>query len=754
MKRVIALRYDDSKYDMMLNIAVHYGLQYTEYENRMLFFIREEISDDRTVYFFGDLLCRIFGTAYSNQQYDYPEEQPDYEVSIYDILFAFIDHVRKSTDEKHYKEQLRKIFNQMKIDLKENLPAIHLLKDNTYTLTPTESYHSGYDVKYRIAKWKLSNNTQKEQSVRKNKRAVYRNFRWENLYESCCLYRDFVNGEIEETNSIYLLARCMCGAEKGKQKFLEIMNSEKNSDKYYRFIHWKEILTAIIKDDVPVAKCESCEYCDLCSHADNMLSTAKPTKREVRVLKKEKYVSVEKAYQELQNAFQKAVEVRDNKIHIISGQTALGKTSTYIRYMQESQKPVLIAVPTHELKEQIIRDAKIAGVKDICGTPDMNSYGISAEIINETDNMYRIGAGRYVLKFLAEKLNHIIKNDADYIKISQYLRDCKSSIKFGGHIITTHAKLLHISQNMLESHEIIIDEDILRTALRTETIEIQKVKDIISSGIFPDAINSYLTGICIKRGYHMMDGLEIFSDENQLEKLKGGNANVYGLLKSNYINIKNGKITFLIEEKLPDCKLIILSATISHEIYRKIYSDRIIEYYECPKAEYRGKVVQYTDSSYSRYALNENTDKKKLLIELCKNNEVITFKSIEQKFYTRYHFGNVEGMNHLRGKNLSVVGLPNLDETVYCLYGMRAGAEIKKATMYPQRIVYRDKSFYLNTYKNEVLQMIQTWLISSQLEQAVGRARLLREDCTVTVFAGFPVEQAEYIDKSFVWNAE
>ena len=86
-----------------------------------------------------------------------------------------------------------------------------------------------------------------------------------------------------------------------------------------------------------------------------------------------------------------------------------------------------------------------------------------------------------------------------------------------------------------------------------------------------------------------------------------------------------------------------------------------------------------------------------------------------------------------------MVGLPNLDETMYCLYGMRVGAEIKKAAIYLQRIVYMDKSFYLNTYKNEVLQMIQTWLISSQLEQAVGLARLLREDCTVTVFAGFPV---------------
>ena len=50
--------------------------------------------------------------------------------------------------------------------------------------------------------------------------------------------------------------------------------------------------------------------------------------------------------------------------------------------------------------------------------------------------------------------------------------------------------------------------------------------------------------------------------------------------------------------------------------------------------------------------------------------------------------------------------------------------------------------------------MIQTWLISSQLEQAVGRARLLREDCTVMVYAGFPVEQAEYRDKLLIQKAE
>jgi hypothetical protein len=49
------------------------------------------------------------------------------------------------------------------------------------------------------------------------------------------------------------------------------------------------------------------------------------------------------------------------------------------------------------------------------------------------------------------------------------------------------------------------------------------------------------------------------------------------------------------------------------------------------------------------------------------------------------------------------------------------------------------------TFKSDVVKTIQIWLIESLLEQAVGRARLLRYDCTVKVFAGFPVEQAEFV---------
>lgn len=750
MKCVIALKHSQTNLhgNEMLSIAYHYGLMYREYDNNMLFFFKEELADKRTAYFFGDILCAIFQTDYANRTYAYPTAfKPQPQISIYDILFAFLSCVRSLTNAKHYKEKLRKEFAKEKTEVADTLPIVYLLKDNTYTVTPLESCRYGYETRMVMAKWKLNGKTQTKQGVRnKQRRAVYRNFNWENLYDRCPLYWDFAEGKIESTQDIYFLARGMCGAEKGKNKFLEIMYSEKNAKQHYLNINWKEILTAIIKDNLPVPSCEGCNYCNSCSHSENMLSTAKPTKHEVSILKKECYVDLETAYQDLQNAFQAAMASTENKIFLIKGQTALGKTSTYLNYMKNSTHSVIIAVPTHELKEQIFRDAKSQGIENICATPNIDTYGISKEVLEEMKDFYDIGAGAYALRFLAEELQQMKKDNPDHEKISRFLKDCKNTAKFQGHIITTHAKLLHMPKEVFQTHEVIIDEDIFRTIFRTESIPMQILKKIACNQCLPDSVKSRLNGICLKRGYHKMDEFEVNLDEKQLPKIRYFGVNLYGLLRAKYIYVDREKISFLIEESLPDCKLMMLSATVCKELYQKVYLNRVIDFHECPKAEYKGQIFQYTDSSYSRYSFQNDSDKIHLLKNLCKDTVVITFKDIEKNFKTHYHFGNIEGINALKGKDLSVVGLPNLDEVVYGLYAMRAGASSAKVHMYPQRITYQNTSFFLNTYKDETLQMIQIWLLSSQLEQAVGRARLLREDCQVFVYAGFPVEQAKYID--------
>ena len=50
----------------------------------------------------------------------------------------------------------------------------------------------------------------------------------------------------------------------------------------------------------------------------------------------------------------------------------------------------------------------------------------------------------------------------------------------------------------------------------------------------------------------------------------------------------------------------------------------------------------------------------------------------------------------------------------------------------------------------KVLSAIQKMMISSDLEQSIGRARLLREECIVHVFSNFPIEQSVLIDEDYL----
>lgn len=86
--------------------------------------------------------------------------------------------------------------------------------------------------------------------------------------------------------------------------------------------------------------------------------------------------------------------------------------------------------------------------------------------------------------------------------------------------------------------------------------------------------------------------------------------------------------------------------------------------------------------------------------------------------------------------------MPNVDELVYKLYGMAAGVNPDNCNMRSMRAEYNGYDFSINSFDNEKLRIIQLWMLESLLEQAVGRARLLRFDCTVKVFARFPIDQA------------
>lgn len=97
-----------------------------------------------------------------------------------------------------------------------------------------------------------------------------------------------------------------------------------------------------------------------------------------------------------------------------------------------------------------------------------------------------------------------------------------------------------------------------------------------------------------------------------------------------------------------------------------------------------------------------------------------------------------------------VIGTPHSTEFVYKLIGLHLGIGIEGETLSVRRIQYKEHEFNFMTYKNVELRRLQTFFIGKELEQCIGRARLLRNDCTVLVFSNFPCEQAELIQDDYL----
>ena len=72
-------------------------------------------------------------------------------------------------------------------------------------------------------------------------------------------------------------------------------------------------------------------------------------------------------------------------------------------------------------------------------------------------------------------------------------------------------------------------------------------------------------------------------------------------------------------------------------------------------------------------------------------------------------------------------------------------------TLHDRRVKKGIFEFRFMTYKDLNLQRIQFWYIEGELLQAIGRARLLRENAVVWAFTNFPLEQAELIQEKYIY---
>lgn len=658
----------------------------------------------------------------------YLAEKPN-EITLQDLQLAFRCSLCDTYDEKHYMAKVRQFYEKCGVKTERNVP---LLENGQFVCTEKIPH----EKKCRT----------REKSGTNRRRKQTRNFSWDALYECCQLFRQFADGtEYYYYPELFLLATNLINIEKGKAEFLRILNLPENAGHAaYHERNWRVILNLLRDEGYQPQSCADCPYASVCNHRKNLILTAKQGRSCIRTITEKEYCTLQEAEQSLAENFQAAMASQKNGIHLIIAQTGLGKTNTYLNYLKSADKRVLIAVPTHALKWEIVQKAQRMGITNIRCTPELPT--LSDEITSQLKHNYNIGAGSVNLSVLREILSNMEPEHQDHAVLKTYLEELADVVNYEGHIVTTHERLLYFvkDEKPLCNHEVIIDEDILRTVFATETVSNEDIRQAMQCTDFKDTSKHRMQEILTTNGfrqYNVQETENTSLSKELLGQLEQISTNIIDMLSARYLCNHGESTTYIRQKPFYFQKVIVMSATANAQVYRMLLPKPVFEY-RCKTAKYRGRLKLYPQYTFSRYSLYHDPEIKSYIDSLIGDSTVITFKAFEELFGTAYHFGAVEGLNCLEGKDIAVIGLPNVNDIVYKLYGMAAGVDPQSEELCPMKVQYHGYEFYANSYRNDRLRTIQLWMLESLLEQAVGRARLLRFDCEVKVFARFPIDQA------------
>ncbi|MDY3030129.1 MAG: hypothetical protein SOS24_00010 [Clostridia bacterium] len=481
-------------------------------------------------------------------------------------------------------------------------------------------------------------------------------------------------------------------------------------------------------------RCEKfCPYCKCCHHGNNMLDTAKIKRKEIICLKEPEYCDIADVQAELKYYFYKAVNSDDNKIHIIKAQTAIGKTHLYLNYLKTADKPCIIAVPTNKLKNEVYEECVKSGINAM-ETPSIYEIkdSIPQEIYTHIDYLYNTGNHRKVMEYIKSK-SDTVSALADFVKTTKNVK------QFKGHIITTHHKVLYASYEWLKNYNIIIDEDILKTIIKNQiSVDISDIEELLENRISKRVRERLLKII------ELADDNTLFSLEPTGNCNTDAKFNLNALLNAEKFYSDGKRVVFYKTPTLKNLRYTILSATADEYIYTKYFGCDRVEFHSCKTAKYKGRLVQYFDHSYSRRYMENNENEYANIKELIGDIQKITFKKYSDD-EDGIHFGNSEGCNCMKGQDIAVIGTPHMADFLYILLGYYMGYSGNTDKLRYRETEHNGYKFWFYTYDNELLRRIQLWMIESELEQSVGRARLLREECTVHLFSDFPLRQAELV---------
>lgn len=590
----------------------------------------------------------------------------------------------------------------------------------------------------------------------------------------CQLLNDFMNGEILEHNQRFLIISNLFYINGGKNKFFEILKRYYDSETVQK---WRKDLGYMLDYKPMRCSADICPYFESCNHHGTMVDTISAD-RKVYKIKDDVFYPLEESVECLKESLERAYQNKGIGVHLIKAQTSIGKTTQYIDLiMRHPESRFLIALPTNILKKQVTEDLLRVGIPE---TDVFMTLSVSDSMFFQEEwEHIKIAHSRGIHNIKSCVLKETLKKIKDDPSKKAMTEECirliegVRAIKNERVVVTTHAALMQMTDELLSKFTIIIDEDILQLAIFNQmyTVSTDCLESVIEQAIpgYSQIANMMLGAKDNEyRKLSSRNNLPPLSEEDMIELNCSAYDNINDMQKAeSFVKMKDIQsndyvIRYFCPHKFSAQKYIILSATLNENIYRNYFGEMLpVYFYKTKQVAYRGKVIQYTYHSLGRRDLSRKMEAFEVVKKLANksNLEIITFKEgvsikgVNNMNTKDMHFGNTTGINSLSGKDIGIVGTPYKIDAAYKLIACYLGANVNNKRddkPRPRRVEYKGYSFYITSYSDDMLREVQLYAFESELEQCIGRARLLRNDCTVYVLSAFPCEQAELHTENYL----
>lgn len=448
----------------------------------------------------------------------------------------------------------------------------------------------------------------KEQKIRKDIPTLT-GYNQESLCKLCPLLNDFVNGEDIHYDQEFLLVTSLVHIKGGKKLFFD--NLQKRTGK------WNHTLNQNRKHNILNGSPMYCENSKTtCPYYNNCKGKSLYDKasRKIRKLENtEVFYKIDKCVSVLKKMLEEAVAARNADIHIIKAQTALGKTEQYAEIVKNwIGKKFIIAVPTIKLQREVAERIEAKGVEcEITesmytkiaqlGLPDLEE-----KLNKDFSKGFTKRGKKTILEYKKEHMDELSPRQLEIF--NEILKKRKIGYSGARCIVTTHALFLMKELYKMQDYEIIIDEDLLMTLFHfTSSLPLSDIEKLLELP-FIDADNREQLERILELDNEETIQVNFTSlSESVLEKLYEQRNEFTGPVpklfdSTHVIMCKNKKeIVFIKKYDFGDCsKMTILSATADRVLYEDYFSGKNINFREVYKAEYKGKVLQYTAHTLSR----------------------------------------------------------------------------------------------------------------------------------------------------------